>query len=79
MSEIARIRQQIEAEYQAAHEALHAIAITSPHRFITKRMERIELLRKELIQEAGKTEGMQIFVEVSEQSAPETGGPHASI
>jgi hypothetical protein len=79
MSEVARIRALIQAEYEASKRTLTDYTITSPHQFITNRMERLELLRKELIKEAGKTEGMQIFVEVSEQSAPETGGPHASI
>jgi hypothetical protein len=79
MSEIARLRARIQAEYEASKRALTDLSIVAPHQFITKRMERLELLRKELVQEAGEAEGMRIFVEVSEQSAPETGGQHASL
>jgi hypothetical protein len=78
-SEVARLREQIRLEYEASKRALIDLSIIAPHQFITKRMERIELLRKELILEAGETKGMLIFVEVSEQFAPDAGGPHASI
>ena len=40
-SEIARLRQQIEQEYEAAQRALHSPAIATPHAYITARMERM--------------------------------------
>jgi hypothetical protein len=79
MSEIVRLRAQIQAEYEASKRALTDLSIIAPHLFITKRMERLELLRKELVLEAGETEGTRIFVEVSEQYTAEAGGSHASF
>lgn len=40
-SELARLRQQIALEYEAAERALHSPTITAPHAFITQRMERV--------------------------------------
>ena len=40
-SELARLRQQIALEYEAAERALHSPAITAPHAFLTQRMERV--------------------------------------
>jgi hypothetical protein len=79
MSEVARIRAQIQAEYEASKRALTDPSIVAPHRLISKRMQRLELLRKELLLEVGEAEGMRIFAEISEQSAPEMGGHHASL
>jgi hypothetical protein len=79
MSEVARIRAQIQAEYEASKRALSDPSIIAPHKFITKRMERLELLRKELILEVGDAEGMRIFAEASDQYAPEAGGADASF
>jgi hypothetical protein len=79
MSEIARIRAQIQAEYEASKRAFTDYTITSPHQFITRRMERLESLRKELITQVGETEGMHIFIEASEQFTPEREDPHASF
>jgi len=79
MSEVARLRAQIQAEYEASKRALTDLSIIAPHKFITKRMERLELLRKELVLEAGEAEGMRIFAEVSDQCASGTGGADASI
>lgn len=40
-SEIARLRQQIDLEHEAAERALHSPAITAPHAYITARMEQV--------------------------------------
>jgi hypothetical protein len=79
MSEIARLRAQIQTEYEASKRALTDLSIIAPHKFITKLMEQIELLRKELILEVGEIDGMRIFVELSDQHASDTGGADASF
>lgn len=79
MSEVARLRAQIQAEYEASRSALTDLSIIAPHQFITKRMERIELLRKELMLEAGEAEGTRIFMEVSAEDVSEAGGTDASL
>ena len=40
-SEVARLMQQIDLEYEAAQQGLEGMAITARHAFITARMERI--------------------------------------
>ncbi len=40
-SEVARLLQQIDLEYEAAQRGLEGMAITARHAFITARMERI--------------------------------------
>ncbi len=40
-SEVQRLLQQIDQEYEAAEQGLHGMAITARHDFITARMERI--------------------------------------
>ena len=62
-SEIARIRQQIELEYEAAERALYGFAITAPHDFITARMERIHDLHVELTQHVGENEATRLLCE----------------
>jgi hypothetical protein len=48
-SEIARLMQQIELEYQAAHNALYGLSAgTTKHEFITAKMERMGELHEEL-------------------------------
>lgn len=47
-SAVARILQQIDAEFEAGQAALHAPAQTGAHAFITKRMEMIAGLHLEL-------------------------------
>lgn len=47
-SEVALLRQRIEAEYTAAQRALHAPAMVAKHEFITKRMEGIQQAHEQL-------------------------------
>ncbi len=45
---MARLRQRIALEYEAAMRGLTGLAITAPHEFITARMERIAECHEEL-------------------------------
>ena len=63
-SEVARIRQQIEAERESAQRAMNSPAYGSTqHRFITKRMERIGGLHEALKTIVGKDAAVQILSE----------------
>lgn len=75
-SEIARLRQQIAVEYEAAERALHSPTITAPHEFITKRMERMWEHVQAAEQVVGKESMQQVFAELF---APTTSAPQATI
>jgi hypothetical protein len=63
-SEVARIRQQIEAERESAQRAMNSPAYGSAtHLFITKRMERIGGLHEALKEIVGKDAAVQILSE----------------
>jgi hypothetical protein len=62
-SEVARLRQRIQEEYEAAERALTAPAITAPHQFITKRMESIFDVHTELKALVGQDVATQIMVD----------------
>ena len=49
-SEVARLLQQIDMEYEAAQRGLEGMAITARHDFITARMERIAQHHRSLAQ-----------------------------
>jgi hypothetical protein len=68
VSEVARLRQQIEAEYIAARYGLYGIAQgTSRHQFITTKMEHIREYQEQLEAIVGQQAAMQIFVETLTQ------------
>jgi hypothetical protein len=60
-SEVARIREQYELEYQAARRGLEGIAIVAPHCFVTKRMEQMWDHFQRLVIEVGQTEAHRII------------------
>ncbi|MBV9231085.1 MAG: hypothetical protein JOZ18_17375 [Chloroflexi bacterium] len=63
-SEVARIRAQIQAEYEAAERALYSFAEGSArHKFITARMERMEACVDELVTLVGLEEAAAILAE----------------
>ncbi len=67
-SEVARLREQIEAEYVAAKRALTGLASgTARHVFITHRMEHLGLYHSELVQLVGEHEATKIVVEAMEK------------
>lgn len=49
-SEVARLRQQIQAEYQSAQQAISGFANVGKHEYITARMENMGKLHEELKQ-----------------------------
>jgi len=66
-SEVARLRAQIEAEYQAAHAALHGLASgTARHEVITARMERMSEYVSKLVALVGIEQAAAIFAETLE-------------
>jgi hypothetical protein len=52
-SDVSRLLQQIEQEYQAAQAALHGYAMTAQHAFITARLEHMGRLHDHLEQMVG--------------------------
>ena len=73
-SEVARFRQQVEQEYEAAQRGLTGPAIVSRHDFITKRMEGIAAEHGRLVEELGEEEAMRLLCEVDTQPfKPSTG------
>jgi len=66
-SEVARLRYQIEQEYQAAELALHGLAAgVSRHAFITAKMERMGECHAQLARLVGGQQAMNIYIEVTE-------------
>ncbi|HLJ35010.1 MAG TPA: hypothetical protein VKU38_15250 [Ktedonobacteraceae bacterium] len=67
-SEVARIRQQIEMEQQAAWLGLYGLAQgTAKHEFINAKMERIWELRDTLVPLVGENEASRMMCESCEQ------------
>ena len=70
-SEVARLRAQIQAEYEAAERALYGFADgTARHKFITTRMERMEACVDELVALVGIEEAAAILAETLEGDSP---------
>ncbi len=59
-SEVARLREQIALEYEAAQRGLSGMAMTASHQFITARMERMWEQLQELSLLVGATEACAI-------------------
>jgi hypothetical protein len=69
-SEIRRLMDEIDSQYQAAHQALYSFNLgTSTHEFITARMERIGMAAEELKQLVGENEAARIVVEQMSKAA----------
>ena len=66
-SEIARLREAIRAEYEAAQRGLTGLALgTSQHELIIARMENLTRRVDELRQVAGEEEVMQVLMQLGE-------------
>jgi hypothetical protein len=64
-SEVARIKQQIVAEYEAGKRGLEGLAQgTVSHEFIRRKTENMWYCQQRLIALVGKEQAMQILVEV---------------
>lgn len=68
-SEVARIREQIAREYQAAQQIFGGFTPTAKHEYLTKRQENLGMYFEELKEHISPEEAMQIFMQI------ETGKP----
>ena len=67
-SELAKLLRQINAENEAAHQALHGLAQgAAQHEFITARMERMGKLHEELELIVGHEEAARLIVKAMER------------
>ncbi len=66
-NEVARLRNRIALEYQAAMRAMHDPAIVMPHQFITKRMELISDLQEQLVPLVGAQQATRLTWEAMEE------------
>lgn len=63
-SEVARLRQQIQAEYEAAERGLSGLASgTTRHAFITARTERLARLHEQLTDMVGQEQATHILAQ----------------
>jgi hypothetical protein len=73
-SEIKRLREQIEAEYIAAHRGLYEYATVGKHEIITNRFNQAGQYTDQLAQLVGEKEALhistQIYIQVSEEVTP---------
>lgn len=79
VSEVARLRERIAAEHEAACYALTSTALgTAQHWFITRRMERIGACQEQLATLVGEQASIAIVEEVlqSSPSQPREGNEH---
>ena len=71
-SEVARIKRQIELEYEAAQRAMHGFAAgAGKHQFITARMENMGRYHEKLISLVGEQEATKALAEALEQAGNE--------
>lgn len=74
-SEVARLMQRIQEEYEAAEQALHAPAMVAKHEFISKRMENMQQAHAELQMIVGEHEAIKLVAQsldtVSEVRKPQ--------
>ncbi|HLG75858.1 MAG TPA: hypothetical protein VKX46_05555 [Ktedonobacteraceae bacterium] len=68
MSEVARLRRQIELEYMAAARGLEGYAHAARHDFIETRMSNLGACHQQLAGLIGEHEAIRIVVDVIEQS-----------
>jgi hypothetical protein len=61
-SEVARIREQIASEYQAAQQVFDGFTPTAKHEYLTKRQENLGLYFEALRKHMSPEEAMQIFI-----------------
>jgi uncharacterized protein YbaP (TraB family) len=64
-SEVARLRQQIAEEYQAASRLFCEFTETARHDFITKRQEHVASYFEQLTQHVSPDEAMRILIQAS--------------
>ena len=65
-SEVARMRQSIEEEYESAYRGLHGTAIISRHDFIQKRMEGVAQHNTKLAELVGEQAAIEAVIEIND-------------
>jgi len=66
-SEVARIKEQITREYQAAQHVFGGFTPTAKHEYLTKRQENLGMHFEELKKHMSPEEAMQIFMQVEKK------------
>jgi len=68
-SEVARVLEQIELEFQAAQRGLYGLAFgTAKHEFITNKMERMGKLHEHLKTMVGEEQAVKLLTETLENA-----------
>ncbi|HEU0003640.1 MAG TPA: hypothetical protein VFQ36_22220 [Ktedonobacteraceae bacterium] len=68
-SEVARVLEQIELEFQAAQRGLYGLAFgTAKHEFITSKMEQMGKLHEKLQTMVGEQEAVKLLAETLENA-----------
>ena len=71
-SEVARIKRQIELEYEAAQRGMYGFAAgAGKHEFITARMENMGRCHEQLVTLVGEQEATKVFAQALEQAGNE--------
>ena len=71
-SEVARIRRQIELEYEAAQRAMYGFVVgAAKHEFITARMENMGRCHEQLKTLVGEQEAVRVLAQALEQAGNE--------
>ncbi|MEO9086892.1 MAG: hypothetical protein ABI456_17095 [Ktedonobacteraceae bacterium] len=64
MSEVTRLRNQIEAEYIAAQRGLEGLAEVARHQYITTQMENMDCYHRQLAKLVGEERAIQMVAQV---------------
>ena len=68
-SEVARVLEQIELEFQAAQRGLYGLAVgTAKHQFITNKMEQMGKLHEKLQTMVGEEQAVKLLAETLENA-----------
>ena len=69
-SEVARIKERMQKEYEASQQVLIGFTPTAKHEYITKRQENLGLCFEELQKYMSPEDAIQIFIQVDETENP---------
>ncbi|MBA2286318.1 MAG: hypothetical protein H0W02_12615 [Ktedonobacteraceae bacterium] len=64
ISDVAQLRNQIEAEYSAAQRGLEGLAAVARHQYISARMENMDRYHRQLVGLVGEERAIQIVAQV---------------
>jgi hypothetical protein len=73
MSEVARLRQLIALEYEAAHRAIYDPAMVASHAIISAHMDNVTIYHQELVAYIGTEQATQVLFVVAEKAELESG------